>query len=216
MARANITPEASHALQLFSTCFCCTFADQRFPSTLHGTLHNAHYSPLLQLPPELRNEIWKYVCTDRTYGFKRRDFMKGIVDKKVKVQRIWPCWSGLLRTCRQINSEAALLPVQLNVVQVDSSESLNRLLHNLSMARQPIISLRLRVRRHNDSRLYKSRFTIQRQLPHAKTVYVTVFGPPRQLVRYGWSSLTAVAVSDDVQQTLALYLGGGGVDVVFV
>jgi hypothetical protein len=49
-----------------------------------------------------------------------------------------------------------------------------------------------------------------------KTVYVTVFGPPRQLVRYDWSTLTAVAVSDDVQRTLALYLGGGGVEVVFV
>jgi hypothetical protein len=142
--------------------------------------------------------------------------MKGIVDEKVKVQRFWPCWNGLLRTCRRINSEAAFLSVHLNTVQVDSSKSLNRLLHDLSMARQPITSLRLRVRRHNDSRLYKSRFTIQRELPHVKTVYVTVFGPPRQLVRYDWSTLTAVAVSDDVQRTLALYLGGGGVEVVFV
>ncbi|KAL1795152.1 hypothetical protein ACET3X_006968 [Alternaria dauci] len=62
-------------------------------------------SPLLQLPPEIRNAIWKLVLGGKVYMTELAEF--------------YPPWTksknamALLRTCRQVYAEAASMPLTL-------------------------------------------------------------------------------------------------------
>ncbi len=81
---------------------------------------NSTVSPLLSLPPEIRNRIYDLVLGGQmlwiSYNFhERHDIIKGRLkkihtgfklDQKVQI--------GFLRVCRQIYGEAALLPYALN------------------------------------------------------------------------------------------------------
>jgi hypothetical protein len=73
-------------------------------------------SPLLRLPPEIRHSIWEYALG----GHVLRESTLGNKEGGTKRYRWVPPWSertcglDLLRTCRQIYSETALLPYKLN------------------------------------------------------------------------------------------------------
>ncbi|KAH7086759.1 hypothetical protein FB567DRAFT_602292 [Paraphoma chrysanthemicola] len=93
------------------------------------TARNANSSPLLRLPPELRNKIYTYVLTSR-YGIHTWCYaqlhggisvsMSGSVDDL----RTQPDYFAVLRTCRQIHSEARLLPLTLNTLVFENHECL--------------------------------------------------------------------------------------------
>ncbi|KAF2030008.1 hypothetical protein EK21DRAFT_66407 [Setomelanomma holmii] len=78
------------------------------------TLNNQN-SPLLRLPPELRNKIWRYVLG----GNVLRWTLVSSSRYSLKYRMAPPPGQiilglDLLRTCRQIYAETALLPYQLN------------------------------------------------------------------------------------------------------
>lgn len=85
-------------------------------------------SSLLSLPPELRNRIWrlvlgnKYIRETRSWDPKRRP-------KSSPRERINTF--ALLRACRQIYAETALLPLTLNTLTVTSLGSIGRLLKGI-------------------------------------------------------------------------------------
>jgi hypothetical protein len=69
-------------------------------------------SPLLRLPPEIRNKIWEYSLG--SYVFRAFDL--GHRKEKARVKWVYKPGIGvaLLRTCRQIYSEAASMLIPLN------------------------------------------------------------------------------------------------------
>ncbi|KAF3001930.1 hypothetical protein E8E13_006799 [Curvularia kusanoi] len=82
------------------------------------TLDNQRQSPLLRLPPELRNMIWAYALGDTVY---RGDGYENSRDRKFAAED--PSISPkLLETCRQIYSETAMLPFRLNTFSLGSRE----------------------------------------------------------------------------------------------
>jgi hypothetical protein len=85
--------------------------------TFHSSVDIAHAnstnSPLLHLPAELRNKIWRYVLGGKEYRVE--------VSKNTPVCRLKSEGKRdveLLSVCKQIHAEAALLPIQLSVFEV--------------------------------------------------------------------------------------------------
>lgn len=73
-------------------------------------------SPLLRLPPEIRNRIWEYtlggvVFRTHTYWGRRRYRVKFKACENESNIGL-----ALLRTCRQIYSETATMPIRLNTM----------------------------------------------------------------------------------------------------
>ncbi|KAI4907571.1 hypothetical protein J4E90_009600 [Alternaria incomplexa] len=70
-------------------------------------------SPLLRLPAELRNLIYRYALGDRTL------ILSTIDDETLRLyQRDIPAFA-LLALCKQIHSETVLLPYSLNTFDID-------------------------------------------------------------------------------------------------
>jgi hypothetical protein len=78
-------------------------------------------SPLLRLPPEIRNKIWEYTLGHNIFKPVR---------VRVSIQKFKSKWISrpdepqiglaLLATCRQIYSEAAFMPFNLNTFAADT------------------------------------------------------------------------------------------------
>jgi hypothetical protein len=81
----------------------CIISDQRI---IEIAQRNATSSPLLRLPPEIRNMIYTLIIDVNTVVFTKAGLGRGR----------HPIQDGLalLRVCRQIHAEAALLPYALN------------------------------------------------------------------------------------------------------
>ncbi|KAJ8112074.1 hypothetical protein OPT61_g5473 [Boeremia exigua] len=88
---------------------------------------NNSNSPLLRLPPEVRNRIWEYTLGNIV--FKAQTVS---VPRKMPQTILTPppdetgIGVALLRTCRQIYSETASLPFRLNAMAFDSIWQLER------------------------------------------------------------------------------------------
>ncbi|KAK5741470.1 hypothetical protein LTR17_003905 [Elasticomyces elasticus] len=168
------------------------------PSSSQQTIYNtnATSSPLLKLPPEIRNRIWGFLFGGKTVhvqgdyypqGRRRRLVRRRLVhmvcqvpnsDKEISeqitrhneldgstqcFQSYWDrhrhCYAGgatkkatlpmaVLRTCRQIHQEAALLPFQLNEFSFSQLENLAPFLQSLFQAQaRAIESLILQIYR---------------------------------------------------------------------
>jgi hypothetical protein len=75
---------------------------------------NAKSSPLLHLPGEIRNSIYEYVLQeDAPYRLATAMILEDL--RKVSLFPVVPHRLALLRTCRQLYLETALLPFQLNI-----------------------------------------------------------------------------------------------------
>jgi hypothetical protein len=76
-------------------------------------VRNNQNSPLLRLPPEIRNRIWEYTLGHTTFGinvpFSR--YQKPTIKRPSNEPIIN---TALLRSCRHIYLEAALIPMRLN------------------------------------------------------------------------------------------------------
>ena len=79
----------------------------------HSGKLNATTSPLLRLPAELRNIIYKYALGGRVLRFSRAGSKNHSIFHADTYDN--PRILGLLRACRQTYSETALLPYQLNL-----------------------------------------------------------------------------------------------------
>lgn len=73
-------------------------------------IRNQNQSPILRLPAEIRNKVYKYVLGGRIYRFKDAiDRGRAVLDTKGERHIL-----GLLLVCHQTYSEASLLPYSLN------------------------------------------------------------------------------------------------------
>ncbi|KAF2277408.1 uncharacterized protein EI97DRAFT_290545 [Westerdykella ornata] len=81
-------------------------------------------SPLLRLPPEIRNMIFRYAVGGMTFDFTacERPWLQRLRGWKPRVNNpIKNCFS-LLRVCRQIYSETALLPFSANTFHISEDQ----------------------------------------------------------------------------------------------
>lgn len=82
-------------------------------------------SPLLSLPPEIRNRIWEY-----TFGHNVYEVLAGHdrVRRPSIIRLSYGSSTGLalLQSCRQIYSEAALMPLHLSTFVFDSTSKIMR------------------------------------------------------------------------------------------
>jgi hypothetical protein len=108
-------------------------------ATNYSTLRNAQESPLLRLPPELRNEIYEYTLGGLQIRPGHRlggPGMWQVLSKPVDADLSAP-WqkmhyiAPLTLACRQIHTEAGLLPFKLNEITLGPLEpfllAMNRL-----------------------------------------------------------------------------------------
>ncbi|KAI4707609.1 hypothetical protein J4E89_007714 [Alternaria sp. Ai002NY15] len=131
---------------------------------------NHRKSPLLRLPAELRNKIYKYA------------FLSHPV-RPTREHREWPHWAyprsqlNLLETCRQIYFEANLFPFALNVFVGYAEHVIELLLTTFTPSQTDIIS---------DVRLYVDAFGVYRdgKIPEAglKAWFTEELGDLCQLV----------------------------------
>ncbi|KAF2132694.1 hypothetical protein P153DRAFT_363982 [Dothidotthia symphoricarpi CBS 119687] len=99
-------------------------------------------SPLLRLPPELRNRIWSHVLGGKIF---RASYQRPGQKYKLRSPPTEPdnCMS-LLQTCRQIYSEGALMPLSLNTFTIESPRCMKRLQKCLKeYQRKQIVSIQL-------------------------------------------------------------------------
>jgi hypothetical protein len=79
------------------------------------SVKNNQDAPLMRLPPEIRCRIWEYVLTGKTLRSVRLDLKGGrTVDWMIPPMSERTHGMDLLRTCRQIYTETALLPYKSN------------------------------------------------------------------------------------------------------
>jgi hypothetical protein len=112
-----------------------------------STAENGLSSSFLLLPAEIRNQIYIYVFSDRTYQWSKLIS----VTRRNRDSDVYsfiprfapPVWLGLIRTCWQINDETCLLPYLLNKFRVSYPPIFHQLLDHLRRSRQPLTSLRL-------------------------------------------------------------------------
>jgi hypothetical protein len=175
-----------------------------------STAQNALASPFLLLPAELRNRVYTYVFSDRTYRFSdairlMRPQSPGsrcsLIPKFLR-----SAWLGLIRTSRQINGETSLLPYLLNKFRVNSP-IFYQLLDHLQRLRQPLTSLQLEVEAMVVSRerifVYITNIEhLARLLPNVTCVEVTVTGLRQWKNWY----CTTGAVRDPDYHTLHRYI----------
>ena len=139
-------------------------------------------SPLLRLPPEIRTDIWKYVLGGKTfraiYHSQCTDLFKFLCPLSEAHNA-----TALLRTCRQIYAEAALMPLLLNNFCVQDGFSTYYALRNLKPhQRKHITSIRIEVLSVEYDRFTLTEFSnrsvsISRLLPNLRKICVFVFGP---------------------------------------
>ncbi|KAH7086754.1 hypothetical protein FB567DRAFT_592624 [Paraphoma chrysanthemicola] len=73
------------------------------------TERNAHESPLLRLPGEIRNEIYTYLLSGRTNLLVRHPYLKIMVGTETRPDEL-----SILVVCRQTYQEAHALPFALS------------------------------------------------------------------------------------------------------
>lgn len=80
-----------------------------------SSVNSNHNSRLLRLPPEIRNRIWEYTLGGMEFRQIHFTSRKRVFQAKPSER---PNIFALLRVCRQIYAETALLPLAVNVLPV--------------------------------------------------------------------------------------------------
>jgi len=93
-----------------------------------ATAANQRNSPLLRLPAELRNLVYRYALGDRTLILSTRN------RKTLRLRRRDTPAFSLLAVCTQIHSEAALLPYSLNTFDIALESTANTFLATVPLA----------------------------------------------------------------------------------
>jgi hypothetical protein len=83
--------------------------------TSRNSVKSNQESPLLRIPPEIRNRIWEYALGGKNF----RQQPRGRKQMFVPMPRERVNASALLRTCRQIYAETALIPFAVNTFSVN-------------------------------------------------------------------------------------------------
>lgn len=143
-------------------------------------------SPLLRLPAEIRNEIWKYALGGKVY--------RGVFDDskapstKLSLPRTEPAnAAALLRTCRQIYAETALMLCSLNKFSFDFAADVCVGVRKLKpIQRRQITAIQLellcpagdpaRLCKMLDRDMYMPSKSFVTRLPCLKKICVSVFG----------------------------------------
>ncbi|KAI4631503.1 uncharacterized protein J4E87_002208 [Alternaria ethzedia] len=100
-------------------------------------------SPLLRMPAEIRNKIWKLVLGGKLY---ESDWTLGFCSPPTEPEDA----TALLRTCRQIYSETAIMPLALTTFSAETVREAARSLKKLKPSqRKQITTLQLTVYWHS-------------------------------------------------------------------
>ncbi|KAF1932426.1 uncharacterized protein M421DRAFT_403295 [Didymella exigua CBS 183.55] len=115
---------------------------------------NNQHSPLLRLPPEIRNRIWEYTLGNIVFRVRGKrsgrkysmDFVPPSNEPSIGV--------SLLRTCCQIYSEAASMPIRLNTFAFLSTWAVKKVTKQLKpYQRKQINTIRLEAYSPDDHKL---------------------------------------------------------------
>lgn len=109
---------------------------------------NQESSPLLQLPAEIRDMIWRYALGGKTFvtSYKINPHTNHITKARLKRSRRDPRHgTALLRTCRQIFMETASYPITLGSLSCDEPRALVAAVKKLRVYQQKQVS-RIRMR----------------------------------------------------------------------
>ncbi|KAF2132696.1 hypothetical protein P153DRAFT_354172 [Dothidotthia symphoricarpi CBS 119687] len=151
---------------------------------------NNQNSPLLRLAPEIRNRIWTFVLG----GMLFRPLFSGRSYKKMRPSNIdRNDGLTLLRTCRQIYHETALLPFRSNFFIFSAVSLWGSKLNMFRMLRgyqlQQITSIKLEIDSFTGVNLHtlqlvfdgcsrRSHASMSQALPGLKHIHICVFNPP--------------------------------------
>jgi hypothetical protein len=128
------------------------------------------------MPAEIRNEIWKFALGGKEYkaGWSGRFCPLPTESKNA---------AALLRTCRQIYAEAALMPLTLATFSGTSSDQAKKALGKLKPhQRKQIMVFHLlcptpdRVALRNCCRYFLYRFSFERLLPNLQALHIRIYG----------------------------------------
>jgi hypothetical protein len=173
-------------------------------------------SPLLRLPPELRYLIWKYVLGGQTLQFrfvkKKSSNMEGMVPPISERAN----GLDLLRVCRQVYAETALVPYTANIFAFYSWSYIKYDLIRLkNFQRREIMDIQLEV--YSPSGLFaaqdmseaeatKSRQLLATQLPALKRIHIIIFKPSQGSGQVGsWDSFVDTATKNTREQLDILF-----------
>lgn len=135
-------------------------------------------SPLLRLPPEIRNKIWQYVLGGKLI---RVEDQKGSRYAKFSSSPSEPDNAmALLRTCRQVYAEAALMPLLLNTFSFDYITVVKKL---KLRQRKHIASIRFNLSSSllfmlHATTLASHQISLPTLFPCLKKICVRIFGVP--------------------------------------
>ncbi|KAF2253549.1 hypothetical protein BU26DRAFT_387494, partial [Trematosphaeria pertusa] len=105
---------------------------------------NQQESPLLQLPPEIRNRIYEYVLGGRTVHITKKPY-RPAEGKLLSVSGNEKHFLSFLAVSRRLYAETAVLPYKLNTFSAHDPGVLREWLANLLPARRDAVaSIRLR------------------------------------------------------------------------
>ncbi|KAF1835439.1 hypothetical protein BDW02DRAFT_495992 [Decorospora gaudefroyi] len=110
---------------------------------------NQQDSPLLRLPPEIRNRIFGYVLGGKTFHIEYSVNTETITNTTKSEHALSP-----LAVCRQVFAETALLPFSLNTFRTFSPRIFNEWIANFPPAYAEVITcvgLKIRLRRNGHS-----------------------------------------------------------------
>lgn len=144
----------------------------------YSTKHNRQ-SPLLGLPAEIRNEIWKLVLGGKEY--RATSITGGTY--KLSSSPLEPTHAmALLRTCRQIYAEAALMPLAHNTMSFEYLSVIKVAINKLKPhQRKNITCIKINLLSPNcvhqlgPSYIMNKRVSLPRILPGLKEIHVRIF-----------------------------------------
>lgn len=103
-------------------------------------------SPLLQIPPEVRNRVWALVLGGKVFKIVFVENYRGryIEEKTLVARDSFPVNThALLQVCRQIYTETALIPFSHNAFRFDRVEAFNWARHLLPVQQKSIRELHI-------------------------------------------------------------------------
>jgi hypothetical protein len=103
----------------------------------YSARQNQRDSPLLRLPAELRNQIFRYALGGETWNFVVRESNRHRVRNCSGFQHAL----ALLAVCRQIYAETALLPFSLGSFSFNDSDDFEIWLKALNSAQRNEVSV---------------------------------------------------------------------------
>jgi hypothetical protein len=152
---------------------------------------NQESSPLLQLPAEIRDMIWRYALRGKTFvtSYKINPHTKNITKAKLKrARKSLSHATALLHTCRQLYLETATYPLTLGSLSCDEPRALVAAVKKLRVYQQKQVSrIRMRLTTMNVDVLKQMKSDwcpqmIRRSLPAAKSLELVFIPAIHELI----------------------------------